>query len=395
MATFFETITRSLIKFFFIATTACTSASFTGEGTTASHPLHTFQLDFQNETATQALLADSLIYGSGCHVGWQRVDGRRALAVTTSREFSDAFINLRQLFGHSFDFTQAQYLSMKLWVPHDSWVSAMKLNFQDSLGNFGGCAEVFNNFYGHYDRWLDVVVHLPDITPDFQNWVGDESPLPRVTQLALNPYNAHQADSSVIYVSDIRLSNEKPDRHYTAALAPKPTHQPNVPYEINFDDEALLRQLTAYRAFESSYQALARGVASNETMAIRLKGNDENKYIAFLPILDKVTGQPVDFTRVKRLYFSYYLTEDSDNFDGLWLYLADKHWNNLLIDKNFYRGLQRGSWQRVSVTTEDLQLERARGEEPVLPHVYELRLDINYLPGKKNIEMWIDDFGWE
>lgn len=378
----------------------CNTAPSTGKNTssssvaTSSSP-PTFRLNFQDEAAAQQLLADSLIYGSGCGVSFREVDGYPALAITTNREFSDAFVDLRQLFGHSFDFAQPQYLSMKLWVPHNSWISAMKLNFRDSLGNFGGCAEVFNNFYGHYDRWIDLVVYLPDITPDFQHWVGGQSPLPRVTQLALNPYNAHQADSSVIYVRDIQLSNKKPDRHYTAALAPLPAHLPNVPYEIDFDDEALLRQLTAYRAFESSYQALARGVKGNETMAIRLKGSDENQHIAFLPMLDKITGQPVDFTQVKRLYFSYYLTEDSDDFDGLWLYLADQHWNNLLIDKSFYRNLQRGSWHQVSIATKDLQTERARGEGPVLPHVYELRLGVNYRPGKKNIELWIDDFGWE
>jgi hypothetical protein len=240
-----------------------------------------------------------------------------------------------------------------------------------------------------------MVVDLQDIIPVFKNWQGDQSPLPRTAYLTFNPYNAHQADSSSIYIQKLTLSNDKPTGDMLPRLAKPIKVDQNIPYEINFDDDATLRRHTAFRSYESSFQAIANHVAGNETRAIRLKGSDQNKYIAFLPILDKVTGKPVDFTKVKRIYFSYYLTPESDDFDGNWLYLTSMHWDDMLLDKEFYRDYKKGSWQKVSIDMAELNLARVKGENPVLPAVYELRLDINYFPGRKNIEMWIDDFGWE
>ena len=66
-----------------------------------------------------------------------------------------------------------------------------------------------------------------------------------------------------------------------------------------------------------------------------------------------------------------------------------------MIDKDFYQDFKKGSWEKISVDIADLNLERARGEAPVLPNVYEIRFDLQYFPGRKNVEMWIDDFGWE
>ena len=354
-----------------------------------------FYLHLARDSVAQRLLSDSIIFGSGCQLSLTETGGRPALAIKTSQEFSDAFIKLEHLYGYPVDVSQARYLSLSLYVPDSSWISAMKFNFKDSLGNFGGANEVFNNFYGHYNRWIDVVVDIQTLLPDFKNWTGNSSPLPRVSLLSFNPYNAHQADSSVIYVNNLRLSDEKPDAQYTRALAPRPRQEPNIPYEINFDNLKRLRTQTAYRSFESSYQALASGVAGNETRAIRLKGNEVNEHIAFLPMLDKLTGKPVDFTRVSRIYFSYYLTEDSDDFDGSWLSLVSQHWQDILIAKDFYSDYQKGAWHRVSIPLDSLNFEQVRGQNDVLPQVYELRLDLNYLPGQKNIEMWIDDFGWE
>ncbi len=380
------------------ATVSCTSTPSSEADSPAnfvSESPSTFQLVWNDEADLQQLLTDSVIFGSSSRARVKEVGGHSALEIKTSSEFSDTFVDVKKLFGHTINFSQGGYLSMQLWVPQESWISAMKFNFRDTLGNFGGGAEVFNNFYGHYDQWMNVTADVQDIAASFKNWVGDDNPLPQVAQFSFNPYNAHQADSSVVYVRDIRFTAEQPEETYNTALATLPEQLPNIPYELNFDDEATLRQLTAYRSFESSCQAFAKGVAGNNTRAIRIKGSDQNEHIAFLPIFDKMTGKPVDFTQVRRLYFSYYLTEDSDSFDGSWLYLADEHWNNLLIDKNFYRDFVKGSWQQVSVDVKDINLARAHGEGEVLPHVYELRLGINYLPGKKNIEIWIDDFGWE
>lgn len=56
---------------------------------------------------------------------------------------------------------------------------------------------------------------------------------------------------------------------------------------------------------------------------------------------------------------------------------------------------KKGSWQEVSITMADLDFELLRGEGPVLPEVYEIRLALEYEEGRNNIEMWLDNFGWE
>ena len=354
-----------------------------------------FHLQLAADETSNQLLQEKTIYGKECAVSIVEKGGQAALAIKTNSEFSDAFIDLEKLFGHPIDFSKARYLSMQLYVPEDSWIATMKFNFRDSANNFGGFKEVFNNFYGHYDQWINVVVDVQDLLPDFRNWSGDENPLGSVTQFSFNPYNAHQEDSSVIYVNNIQLSDKKVEADYIPALMPRLDSLPNIPYKITFDQENLRRQHMAYRSYESSSQALAKGIGGNETMSIRIRGAEHLKHMAFLPMMDRLTGHPVDFTKVKRIYFSYYLTPESDDFNGSWLYIAGEHWQNLLIDKDFYRDFKKGSWEKISVDIADLNLERARGEDPVLSNVYEIRFDLQYFPGRKNVEMWIDDFGWE
>ncbi len=354
-----------------------------------------FTFRFLDNEETRKLLSDSLIYSSNCKVSIKTVENKPGLEIKTNKEFSDAFIDLKKLFGHTINFKEARFISMSLLVPEKSWISALKLNFKDSLGNFGGCPEIANNFYGNYNRWFDIVVDMKKLTPNFKNWHGDENPLSNTSLVSLNPYNAHQADSSVIYINNISLTNTKPSGDYLTSLVMPVDSVQNIPFKIDFDDPAFLRQLMAYRSFESSYQAMSKNVAGNKTMAIRLKGNSENKNIAFLPILNKVTGHPVDFTKVKRIYFSYFITEDSDDFDGMWLYHTSEHWNDILLDKKFCSEYKKGVWEKVSIDIDDLNLEQIKGDDPVLPNVYELRINVNYFPEKKNIEMWIDDFGWE
>lgn len=354
-----------------------------------------FNITFENNTSYPNLLGDSTIFGSSASVTIREIKGEGALEIKTISEFSDAFIDLERLFGHPIDFTKANFVSMRLLVPKESWITALKFNFKDAQGNFGGCNEITNNFYGNYDQWMDVIVDMRTIVPTFKNWHGEENPLPRTKYLSLNPYNAHQADSSSIYVHSIILSTEKPQGNFTEALAPRPTINPNNPYTITFDDEEALQSQMAIRAFESTYQAMGKNIAGNTTMAIRLKGKESNKHLAFLPILDKLTGAPVDFTQVQRLKFSYYLTEDSADFDGAGLYLTDEHWNSVLYDKTVFADFKKGEWVDAVIELKDLNLDLVRGKGPVLPNVYEIRLGLNYRPGQKDIEMWLDNFGWE
>lgn len=354
-----------------------------------------FNVRFAKDSVTNNLLRDSTIFGSGVKVSLKEIGGTEALEIRTDQEFSDAFLDFEKLFGHTIDFNQANYVSMKLWVPKESWISALKFNIKDSNGNFGGFNEITNNFYGNHDRWLNVMVNMQDIIHDFKNWNGEDSPLSKTKFLSLNPYNAHQADSSSIYIHSIKLSDTKPEGSFIAALAPRPVIEPNIPHTITFDDEELARQQMAIRAFESTYQAMAKNVGGNQTMAIRLKGKESNKHLAFLPILDKMTGKPVDFTKVKRLNFSYYLTEESADFDGSILYLANAHWKDVLVHENVFSDFKKGGWHEVSIAMKDLGFETMEGHEKVLPNVYEIRLGLNYRPSSKNIEMWLDDFGWE
>lgn len=354
-----------------------------------------FSITFTNDEVYQKFLEDSVIFGNSASVALTHIKGKDALEVRTIDEFSDAFINLERLFGYPIDFSKSHFVSMRILVPKKSWITALKFNFKDAQGNFGGCNEIANNFYGNYERWMDVVIDMRDVLPDFKNWHGEESPLPRTRFLSLNPYNAHQADSSGIYVHSIKLTAEKPKGNFTEALAPKPVMDFNNPHTITFDDKELTRKQMAIRAFESTYQAMADNIAGNKTMAIRLKGKESDKHLAFLPILDKLTGKPVDFTKVKCLKFSYYLTEGSADFDGAGLYLADEHWSSVLYGQTVFTDFKKGEWANAVIEMGNLDLELVRGEGPVLPNVFEIRLALNYRPNQKNIEMWLDDFGWE
>ena len=355
-----------------------------------------FNIRFAQDSITESLLRDSLIFGSGASVSIKNIDGLGALEVRSNNEFSDAFIDLEQLFGHTIDFSKAKYVSMKLWVPKESWITALKFNIKDAQENFGGFNEITNNFYGNQDSWMNIIVDMREIIPVFKNWTGDGNPLPKAKFLSLNPYNAHQADSSSIYLHSIKLGEKFPDTAiFDKALAPRPKVEPNIPHTITFDEEMLFREQIAIRAFESTHQALDKNVAENETRAIRMKGKESNKHLAFLPILDKLTGAPIDFTKVKRLKFSYYLTEDSADFDGSILYLANERWKNVLIQENAYSDFKKGEWHDVSIDMASLNFDQMEGHEKVLPNVYEIRFGLNYRPGQKNIEMWLDNFGWE
>ena len=360
-----------------------------------------FRISFQNADTLRAWLADSTLYGSGCQLQATEIDGSTALQLTTDREFSDGFIDLEKLFGRPVDLKNGGFLSAEIYVPQESWIATLKFNARDAAGNFGGFQEVMNHFPSRYDQWLHYTVPVAELLPDWQNWSGDSDPLEAVQQLSLNPYNAHQRDPSHIYVRSLQLSDAPPAAAATAALLPRTYDAPNQTYHIDFDDEEWLREQIAYRSFESSSQAFATGIGGNATRAIRLRGEDHLRHIAWLPILPKVTGAPVDFSQVDSIYFSYYLTPDGDDFNGTHLFLTGEHWNDVLLDTTFHQDFTRGVWTRLAVAVDDLDLNRVRGDaaavsdEELLTEIHELRFDIKYFPERKNIEMWIDDFGWK
>lgn len=262
-----------------------------------------FSMVFGEDETIQGLLESGSIYGQGCTLALTEWQGRSALAISTDKEFSDAFIPLEKMLGHPFDITAARFFTITMSVPDKSYISALKLNFKDAEDNFGGIGEVVNNFYGNYKRWMTVTIDLGNLLPDFQNWHGTGNPLGQTTHLSLNPYNGHQAAPSTIYVHSLALSDTDPRVADTKALADVVYPEDNIPFVIDFDDPSVLHQQMAYRSFESSFQALGKNIGGNPSMAIRLKGNDANKYIAFLPKLHQITGNPVDFTKYVPSFF--------------------------------------------------------------------------------------------
>lgn len=357
----------------------------------------TFTIDLGAADDPFPLVADAY-EGWDCTLEVDTIGGLNAIRLSTSAEFSDGLIDLEQLFGYPIDLSEEGYLHLRLYVPATSWIAALKINLEDSDGNFGGIPEVANNFPGHYDEWFDVVVKLSDYHDRFRIWDGEDGAevMAAVTRLSLNPYCAHQDEPSSIYVNRIAVTQETPDVETTEALMPMPPTVANVPYEFTFDDDEELRRQMAYRTFEASYQAFAKGIGDNPTRAIRMAGREDLDNIAFLPIISQVTGQPADFTEVERIYFDYYLEEGHDEFDGSTLYLTSEHWNDILMDTTFYDDFEAGSWQTVSVDLADVDLYAARGDgDRVLPAVHELRLNLNFREGEEKIRMWIDNFGWE
>ncbi len=355
-----------------------------------------FVLQLGSKAIPSALLNDSILTCSGCTIGLTNIGGKNAIELSTKKEFSDGLINLKKLFGHTIDFRSARYLELAIYVPRTSWITALKFNYQDEKGNFGGCHEIANNFYGNYDTWIKVQVDLKDALTDCQNWVGEESPIPNTAFLSLNPYNAHQADDSKIYVHSIKVGNSLPDGNFTEALSARPDTVAN-PFEMNFEDGPYFRKVLAYRGFESSGQALEKGKFGNSTMAVRIENNNtvKRKYTCFLPMFKKVTGNTVDFSQVKKIYFDYYLTEDSEAFEDATLFLTGEHWEQILKDSSALRDFKKGSWERAEIYMDSLDLELVKGDFNPINAIHELRLDLNYLPGHKNTEMWIDNFGWE
>ncbi len=355
-----------------------------------------FVFELGEEALDEKLIADGTLSCSGCSVTLEKVDGKPALAVTTDQEFSDGFIDLEKLYGHSINFREADYLELELYIPEKSWITALKFNYKDTKGNFGGCHEIANNFYGHYDQWIRVKVNLKEALTDCKNWVGEKSPIPNTSLLSLNPYNTHQADSSSIYIHAIKVGKEAPMGDFVPALSVKPDTV-SSPFVMDFEDTPHFRQVLAYRGFESSGQAFGKNKFGNSTNAVRIQNSNDvkRKYTCFLPMFDKVTGSPVDFTKVKKIYFDYYLTEESDDFKDATLFLTGAHWSQILKDSSALKDFKRGAWERAEIYIDSLDLQLVKGDFDPMEAIYELRIDLNYRPGHKNMELWMDNFGWE
>ena len=319
------------------------------------------------------------------------------MKVTTDQEFSDLLIDVERLTGHPLDVTQGGYLTLRMMVPTGSQIRAMKLNFKDAAGNFGGIGEVANNFPGHYDEWQTYVINLGNLLPEFRLWHGDTSPLPAVTHLSLNPYNADQAGDQAYYLNYVSLTPTRPDLPSDDRLLQPPAID-NDSYTFTFDHDDQgedLNAMLAYRVFEASNQAFASNIGGNPTTAIRMRGQDHLNNIAFLPILSAMNGgRPVDFTRVRELFFDYYLEPGGDEFDGATLYITSDGWTNMLADTAAYTDFEAGEWNTVTLPLKDLNLEHIKGNPNLLSAVDEWRLNLNFREGRKNITMWLDNVGW-
>ncbi len=354
-----------------------------------------FKINFENDETLRKYLSEGFLSEGNCELNPAEIAGEGCLEIKTNSEFSDGFIHVNQLFGHYIDFSNACYLYMRLYIPEESWICAMKLNFQDDVGNNGGCKEVFNNFYGHTNQWLDFVVDLQEIKDDFQNWKGTENTMQNSSSFSLNPYCGHQGKKSSIYISKIELTSEKKEMDYHPSLAPKVNIQPNIPFEMNFDNEQYLRNIMAYRGFESTFQAVENNIGGNPTTAIRIKANATNKHFVFLPEMIKVTGNSVDFTKVDSLYFDYYIPEDSGNISHMMLFLTDDEWHEMYQDQNITDSFKKGKWDRKRFCIKDLNLEKVKGEKETLSAIEEIRLDVMPIDEKRDFEIWIDNFGWK
>ena len=372
-----------------------------------------FAIEFSDADQTRRLIEGATITPSGCTVDVASVAGRSALQIKTRQEFCDVFIAVEELGGDALDLRVGGWLTMDLYMPGDSWTSAIKLNVRDADGNLGGIPEVANNFVDHTDRWITIVTDLRPLIGRYETWHGDGNVLQSVSHLSINPFTADQADDSSFYIGSIALTSSRPDRpvgdSIEGTIPPEQTFDRNLSV-LDFDDRTTLRRQLAYRSFESSFQSLRGGVAGNPTRAIRVQGQPDLNNIALLPMLDRLTGGPVDFREVDSIRFRYHLVPGGDDFDGCSLTLASQHWQSILIAKD--AGIELipgnvtsenvtsengpdGQWRTATIKLDELEFDRVRGEQDVLAAVHELRLNLNYRGEQKNIECWFDDFEWQ
>lgn len=359
-----------------------------------------FTVSFDNQDSTQAMIDRGILHGQGCTLTADSVAGRAALRLATTEEFCDGFVEIEKWLGQTVDLGSGGYLTFGVYVPDRSQVMSVKFNQRDTEGRFGGCGNYFNNLYGRRGEWIDVTVPLTEQYAECRTWVGEGDFLSEVSAISINPYNADRIDTAILYLSHISFSHNSPPtrRDQVNRLSPRPAVAVNNPHTITFDEPELLARQQAYRTFEATTQSIAAGKFGNQTNAIRAYGTGDNRYISWLPDIEQMTGQPVDFHQVDSLFFSYYLTPESDSFEGARLFITTgDDWEGILIAENFmtHDDFMRGSWSRHAVAIDDLDLTRVDEPGDVLSAVYELRLDLKYVDSAGPIEIWYDDFGWK
>ena len=344
---------------------------------------------------TAEWIESGVLDGQACELAAAEVDGRPALRLRTSSEFCDGLVDLRAVAGGPVDFRDARWLRLVTRVPADSRVAALKLNFRDADGNFGGVSEVVNTFAVRPGEWVETVVDLRTVLPSFAVWHGEGDPLPAVTHLSLNPYCADQSRPSDLYVAELELTAGRPTRSFEPAFCEPPGFARTLPLRLDFDDEQTLRRMTAVRSFEASGQALRSGVAGNATTAVRLTGLEKNRYIAFLPMFDRLCGGPLDLTNATHIRFRYHLRPGGDPVDGFRLFIVTEGWQTVAVAEDAVSDLKSGGWHEASITLADLKF--SGDAAAVLPAVAEMRLDLKHRGGKgsmdgKDVTLWLDDF---
>ncbi|MEM7571301.1 MAG: hypothetical protein AAF433_00320 [Bacteroidota bacterium] len=353
-----------------------------------------FQIDIQDQATFDQLVKDGHFRCQDCSARFVEVEGLPAMEITSQLQFCDAYFDLEGLFGHTYDLSQARYLSYALYVPASSWIGTVNHNYQDADGYTAGCGRPTNSFIDYKGQWVRYLIDLQAQQRDegCETWNGEVDPLDAVQSFSINPYNGNLTVPSVLFVNDIRLSDQHPNLDFTPRFMPD-LNLPNQTYLIDFEDEAHLRRVVANRGYEAKNHRLINDAYGKAGRSIVSTGTGTSLNF-FLPKIQYFTGQPVDFTQVDSIYFSYYLTEDSGDVPSSQLFVVSEEWADILMDTSFYGPFEKGSWQRLSFALDDLGLFQVRGEELVLPQVYEMRVDLKPDTTATKVEMYFDDFGW-
>ena len=355
----------------------------------------TFQLYVADEVRANILLTDGVATCSDCTLTFGVADGRPAWKLTSQTQFSDAYFDLARLFNHPFDLTGAQYLTYDLFVPREGWFATVNHNFRAADGSTAGCGDPVNNLRDHRGRWQRIRVDLAaQRDKGCGRWHGDTDPLPAVAQLSVNPYNGNTHAPSTLYFNNLQLHNTPPPGDYLPNRLPR-VDTTNQTFRIDFEDEHHLRQVMAYRGFETKNHALTTGKFGNTSRAlVNHSYGDDHSY--WLIKMQYFTGHPVDLTQVDSLILRYYLTPESAPIDHTELFLVSGHdWDNILYDTLLDYRWQPGAWTRVAFALDDFSFSQVRGTEPVLPAATEFRFDFEPVGGAGELELWLDDVEWK
>ena len=324
-------------------------------------------------------------------VDFAEVDGEPALAVTTRSQFADVFIVLHE----PIDFTTAGYLSFRCWVPADAWIGQVKFNFQDVEGNTGGFRRGFNHFdAGNLGRWIDVTLDLEALRGEgFTNWYGEDSPLPAVTKLSINPFNADLLAPTTFYINDIRVHDEPP-AGYDFAGNVQPVEADEGRTVFDFEDDEHLRRTVNRRAWEASGMAFVDNVAGRVGRTVRCQ-RPVSRLNSYLFNFRHIAGAPLD-GHGRTVSFRYYIDPTTPEIVGGMVFLANAGWETMLIDPTIFTDLKVGQWAEYSFVLDDMQWARHRGESDVMSAIDEIRFDFEYAEGAEGVStIYLDEIRWE